>query len=524
MMVKRKNLIRNLFIVLLVCAMIPLPVLAMQDNSQINQMKPITTNVDPTKIDQLGKHYYYFLEASKEFHVPKEILLAVGYAESRWQDHKGQPSQLNGYGIMHLADNPNNQTLKKASQLSQVSEEKLKTDIRLNIRGAAVVLANLAKEHNSGKLPSKLAEWYTTIAAYSGLSTPLTKKWYADEVYKIINQGAYREVEGQDIYLSPTKVSPNRKEYENVRDFQAFATPDYPGALWVAANSGNYTVANRESDGNSIDYIIIHTTQGSYSGAISWFQNSAANVSAHYVIRSSDGQITQMVQNKDIAWHAGNWDYNVHSIGIEHEGYINDPAWYTDSMYRSSANLTKWLADKYGIPKTRSRIIGHNEVPGATHTDPGSHWDWTYYMSLVNGSGSSTEIVVDNTTTGRFSASSNWDGSSWSSQKYGTNYRFTTPQAVSDAAWYKMNVPTSGTYDVYAWWPADSGYNNSTPYVIKTTSGNQTVHVNQRLNGGKWNLLGTFSIAAGDDYVVGVSRWTNGTGYVIADAVKLVKK
>jgi uncharacterized protein YgiM (DUF1202 family) len=33
----------------------------------------------------------------------------------------------------------------------------------------------------------------------------------------------------------------------------------------------------------------------------------------------------------------------------------------------------------------RSRIIGHNEVPGATHTDPGPYFNWSYYMSLVRG-------------------------------------------------------------------------------------------------------------------------------------------
>ncbi len=60
-------------------------------------------------------------------------------------------------------------------------------------------------------------------------------------------------------------------------------------------------------------------------------------------------------------------------------------------------------------------------------------------------------------------------------------------QAVSDAAWYRVNIPTRGMYDVYAWWPANSGYNNRTPYVISTTTGNKTVHVDQRYNGGKWN-------------------------------------
>ncbi|WP_444545404.1 golvesin C-terminal-like domain-containing protein, partial [Streptosporangium pseudovulgare] len=34
---------------------------------------------------------------------------------------------------------------------------------------------------------------------------------------------------------------------------------------------------------------------------------------------------------------------------------------------------------------------------------------------------------------------------------------------------------------------------------------------------------GTFSLNAGTYNVVGVSRWTAGTGYVIADAVRVTK-
>ncbi|NEE28364.1 N-acetylmuramoyl-L-alanine amidase, partial [Streptomyces sp. SID7982] len=76
---------------------------------------------------------------------------------------------------------------------------------------------------------------------------------------------------------------------------------------------------------------------------------------------------------------------NSSSVGIEHEGYVDDPAWYTEAMYRSSAALTKHLAARYAIPKDRSHIIGHSEAPGATHTDPGPNWDWNHYMQLIDG-------------------------------------------------------------------------------------------------------------------------------------------
>ncbi|WP_332838456.1 golvesin C-terminal-like domain-containing protein [Micromonospora sagamiensis] len=60
-------------------------------------------------------------------------------------------------------------------------------------------------------------------------------------------------------------------------------------------------------------------------------------------------------------------------------------------------------------------------------------------------------------------------------------------------------------------------------YVVATTTGNQTVRVNQRVNGGRWVPLGVFTLAAGDGDKGGVSRWTSGTGYVVADAVRITR-
>lgn len=326
-----------------------------------------------------------FDEAAKEFGVPVQLLMAVSYAETRWNDHHSRPSQMNGYGVMHLVENPDHHTLNQASRLLGVSRDQLKTDTHLNIQGGAAVLAWIAKKQNSGHLPGKLGQWYTVVAEYAGYQDDAVNRLYADEVFQVMQEGAKRKVKGETLLLSPTKVKASKGKYKKAETpIGKKSTPDYPNARWVAAHSSNYTPGNREEDGNSINYVIIHTTQGSYAGSISWFQNPDANVSAHYVIRSSDGEITQMVQNKDIAWHAGNWDYNVHSIGIEHEGYIDQPGWYTDTLYRSSAALTRWLSDTYGIPRDRDHIIGHNQVPGSTHTDPGSLWDWDWYMNLVN--------------------------------------------------------------------------------------------------------------------------------------------
>jgi hypothetical protein len=133
-----------------------------------------------------------------------------------------------------------------------------------------------------------------------------------------------------------------------------------------------------------------------------------------------------------------------------------------------------------------------------------------------------TQLVVATTDSARFTASDNWGTSSWSSQKYGDSYRFASPDTTaSDPAWFRFNIPSTGSYNVDVWYPADSGYNNATPFMVSTTTGTQSVTVNQRTNGGQWFRLGTFQLAAGDANVVGVSRWTTGTGHIIADAVRI---
>jgi len=158
---------------------------------------------------------------------------------------------------------------------------------------------------------------------------------------------------------------------------------DYPGAEWQPASTANYTVSNRPTS-YSVDRVIIHVTQETYAGTLAIFKNPQKKVSAHYVVRSADGHVAQCVREADIAWHAGNWSYNTRSIGIEHEGWVDQPAYFTNALYEQSAKLTAAVCAKYGIPKDRAHILGHYEVPGTDHTDPGPNWDWTRYIRLVN--------------------------------------------------------------------------------------------------------------------------------------------
>ncbi|PWK42831.1 N-acetylmuramoyl-L-alanine amidase [Pleionea mediterranea] len=165
---------------------------------------------------------------------------------------------------------------------------------------------------------------------------------------------------------------------------------------------------SRGSSGTSA--VTVHTTQGSYAGTISWFRNNPYSVSAHYVIRSSDGQITQMVREYRKAHHVG--VHNPYTLGIEHEGYVNNPSYYTNAMYNASANLVKHFCSRHSIncstayrgsPSSGIKVLpssvkikGHQHFSNQTHTDPGIYWNWSGYYQRINGSGSPNDKMLDN--------------------------------------------------------------------------------------------------------------------------------
>ncbi|MFJ4469306.1 N-acetylmuramoyl-L-alanine amidase [Streptomyces sp. NPDC089424] len=160
---------------------------------------------------------------------------------------------------------------------------------------------------------------------------------------------------------------------------------DYAGARWVAASSANWRRADRPAD-FTIDMVIVHVTQGSFDSAVKVFQDPEHGAASHYIVRE-DGHVAQMIRELDVAYHAGNRGYNERSIGIEHAGFVDRPQDFTDAMYAASARLTAGICRRYGIPVDREHIIGHVEVPGTDHTDPGEHWDWERYLRLVRRAG-----------------------------------------------------------------------------------------------------------------------------------------
>jgi hypothetical protein len=84
------------------------------------------------------------------------------------------------------------------------------------------------------------------------------------------------------------------------------------------------------------------------------------------------------------------------------------------------------------------------------------------------------------------------------------------------ASW-QFEAPESDQYRVFARWTEHPGHATNVTYTINSDAGSEQVSTTQQLNGGIWNLLGTYSFTAGQSYQVDLTDEAN--GYVIADAI-----
>lgn len=123
--------------------------------------------------------------------------------------------------------------------------------------------------------------------------------------------------------------------------------------------------------------------------------------------------------------------------------------------------------------------------------------------------------TLDNNQAG-FSVVGSWATGTSSADKYGTDYRFKSTAAVSEPASWAISVGVAGTYRVQAWWPAGSNRSTGAPYILPD---NSNPKVNQQINGGKWNTLGTVALGTGTR-TTKLSCWAASGYIVVADAVR----
>lgn len=136
-------------------------------------------------------------------------------------------------------------------------------------------------------------------------------------------------------------------------------------------NANSYTSGR---NGCAIDKIIIHHwgIEGqTFEGVCAWFKNAACSTSAHAVIE--EGRVACLVAYDDTAYHAGDWNANLTSIGLECRPEMSDGDLETVCEY--IADLWKL----YGVLP----LYGHKDFSNTAC--PGKYYDrlqWMYDRAM----------------------------------------------------------------------------------------------------------------------------------------------
>lgn len=159
-----------------------------------------------------------FQEAAGKYRVPKELLLAIGYVNTRWEmppprvsDYEEGSLEGKGtFGIMALVRNPTADTLGEAARLTGISVNKLVTDRRSNILGGAALLAR-----SQGEKPATLGEWFGAVDGeggngklYEAVAGIGGGELFAEQVFATLKSGASAKIKsGEQVSLPPQDLS-----------------------------------------------------------------------------------------------------------------------------------------------------------------------------------------------------------------------------------------------------------------------------------------------------------------------------
>lgn len=600
-----------------ITSLVAAPALAQSSFSQDTSLDARLHAEEARLAPQRALYLRYFQQAYRRYpSIPAGTLEAIAHVQSRWSNLRPASTQDSehlrmppAWGVMGLyAGGGFADQVQDGARLLGVSAEAVRTQPATNILAAAALLdAQIRQEHpdaGRGSVPASeairpalmryagFAPAATSAALKAGSIDDYARTSFAYDVLLAQDRGVNdrgivvpeRAIAWEEAFDAPRLVmlrapmvrldlANDRVETDAFRidplseTLQAASgtrispaldatlqSTDYGPAIWSAASSSNYT-ASRSA---AISAVTLHTAQGSYAGTISWFKNASAQVSAHYVIRSSDGQVTQMVRDAHTAWHVRN--QNSYTLGIEHEGYIDNSSWYTNAMYESSAALVRNFCAKYSaiscasaysgaassginVLPTSVKIKGHQHYSGQTHTDPGINWNWSKYYALLNpgGGGTGTITYLDRfeSSVGHFDTSPSYSGSTTGISTASTATRDCTTRKNGNCSLrvlLKDNTASSGDWNVrllsgsgtpasntaltrsngvLGFWVWSGGTGTSVGVGIDDSDGTER-STSKAIAANTWTYV-SWSLADTAQW----NAWVNGNGSITAASVKL---
>jgi uncharacterized lipoprotein YddW (UPF0748 family) len=337
----------------------------------------------------------YFNQAALEFNVPVSLLMATAQVQSNWA--QVSESLYGSWGVMGLVENEFVKQVSKSAELLQVDAALIKENAKMNIRGAAALLAYYQRNKPT---PTKIEDWFESVEDLTGLRGADMKHELASRIFNLAKTGSKTvTLWGEIILIEPIDIQLAKWQQpgESTGGGQSIITAvDYPNAI------PNFTTCNYNSRpaGSNINFYFVHyVATGTYQGAIDWFKNCTSSVSAHYVVRNSDGQVSQVVAEASRAWSQGVTLYNDQGIGVEHEVLAtNLSMWDSEPMLVGAANLCINVCNRWAIPKVRRvtngdrAIYGHGDVK-ATDCPNLTAARWTNFIARLSAVTASAPVL-----------------------------------------------------------------------------------------------------------------------------------
>lgn len=148
-----------------------------------------------------------------------------------------------------------------------------------------------------------------------------------------------------------------------------------------------------------VKYIVIHTAENlpdceppdlGAEAIAKYLAGTSRSASCHECVDTDS--FVPMAPDSYTTWHAKGANANGWGLEICTQAgkWADLPASYRDVLYRMAANRSRRAALALGVPMVRTTFggpagfIGHFEVDPSRRSDPGQHFDWHYFMSLVN--------------------------------------------------------------------------------------------------------------------------------------------
>jgi len=288
----------------------------------------------------------------------------------------------------------------------------------------------------------------------------------------------------------------------------------------------NYQHHAAGAGADSFTWTLTVPSNGTYEVYARWSQHPNRASNAKYTVNHAGGASVVSVNQEQGggSWQLlGTYSFNTGattvSLSDDADGYV-----IADAVMMvppgAAPNTATWsvTVPSAGSYEVYARWTQHpNRASNAKYTVNHSGGSSEVIVNQMAGGGTWSLLGIYNFNSGAATVSVNDQADGY---VIADAVMFLPPGSGPNSAVWTPNVAQSGQYEVYARWTQHANRASDATYIVNHGGGTTAVQMDQRTNGGNWNLLGTFSLSPGTTHNVTLTDQAN--GYVIADAVRVV--